>query len=797
MSLLNKVKGSLKGLVKIAGVEYPNQEQVEGDFGALAHQFVSDRADMLMPYMIGFEVVERNSSGSRVVGVFAFKISGKIYFIPVFFINGQIKGMVSLYDRDTNTFSQLTDSNISKILTPVVSDMGNTVDRRQMAKEVDYANMAGFSNPYAKIASSAIRGAWCDMANHASTALLDPDIKREFSNLVLSTKEAEFTPYESDDSELRYLLTWLGPRAEKTINDRILGTEKMASAVDMLYGNATAFKLRSGDFFKTAKEFDDRDYEVDGIHVKVVSNLHELSDEVTDENRKYFQEHGFEIEDKRDTRKLSELYMTDEAHTLTSPEVSGSYEIFGADGKFHKATIFLANTENKPLTSEGGAFILINGTGMLYSGDPSDILVKYNHATKEDLSKNLWKKGVKPSSSSIKIDNFYAVVNNSGKCEGVYDITGMRKEPGSPTTYAISDPEYNVPRAIASVTTSRRTPVLHDLSRMCTFPSNLIIRKGDASGARRSGKALIISSEGHRLIDLGRGARDNRADVSDGTSYNDPYSNKPFSLGTMSDYINGMYKEGFAKVSIRKDNGSLDTFDIISDVASNGSLNTKQATVLLTLGYNIDADTSKTIMKYARDDGEASFLVRLKSAQARLPEDDVFIPPYMFPEFTRSDSRTGTLIQDHSPEILTSHTISSLPPQNPLRPGIDDEAFSGSSNPESTDMEDIDDVFQLAEMAAETGQRTVFDHAGIAGLSKLYDVGSLLDSYIPEMMKSVDRLGRLLFLFYWRNQGFSERFGEDSMPEIEDTLLTIYRQFGDLVIKLGEKPISTDAGTTF
>jgi len=107
------------------------------------------------------------------------------------------------------------------------------------------------------------------------------------------------------------------------------------------------------------------------------------------------------------------------------------------------------------------------------------------------------------------------------------------------------------------------------------------------------------------------------------------------------------------------------------------------------------------------------------------------------------------------------------------------------------------EAFDLAAQAAQNGQKTVFDHAGIAGLAKLYDINSVIDSYVPEMNKSLDRIGRMLFMFHWKNEDFADRFGVDSMPEMEDTLTSIYKSYGDLILKLRERSIDPTDTSTF
>ena len=104
------------------------------------------------------------------------------------------------------------------------------------------------------------------------------------------------------------------------------------------------------------------------------------------------------------------------------------------------------------------------------------------------------------------------------------------------------------------------------------------------------------------------------------------------------------------------------------------------------------------------------------------------------------------------------------------------------------------DVQQLAQQAAQTGQSQVFDHGVIGGLSRTYDVSSAIDSYVPELLKAVDRLGRILFLFYWKNADFAERYGSQDMTDLEDEMRAVFKNLGDLVLKLRQKSIDGQEG---
>ena len=57
---------------------------------------------------------------------------------------------------------------------------------------------------------------------------------------------------------------------------------------------------------------------------------------------------------------------------------------------------------------------------------------------------------------------------------------------------------------------------------------------------------------------------------------------------------------------------------------------------------------------------------------------------------------------------------------------------------------------------------------------------------------ALDRLGRILFIFYWKNEDFAERYGEEDLAEMEDMLRGVFKSYGDLVLKLKEKSVTDD-----
>ena len=125
-------------LTKNAYVEQPDGNQFEKDFNSIAFAFLKDRASLLINYLLGFEIVKRSPDGTRGIGIFGFKVGKTLYYIPVFFLNGQIKGMESIIDTKKNQFYPLTEDWIDTIIGRQPISIGESASDEELS---------GVSNP--------------------------------------------------------------------------------------------------------------------------------------------------------------------------------------------------------------------------------------------------------------------------------------------------------------------------------------------------------------------------------------------------------------------------------------------------------------------------------------------------------------------------------------------------------------------------------------------------------------------------------------------------------------------------
>ena len=125
--------------IRRASTDQPTTSTQTKDDQAIAEAFAQqaytavgnrDRKIMCDPYLLGFEIVDKNEDNNRLVGVFAFRISGEIFMVPVFYLNGQIKGQDLIYRKSVNRFYPNTEKWVGYFVGKGDDATGRPVDRR-------------------------------------------------------------------------------------------------------------------------------------------------------------------------------------------------------------------------------------------------------------------------------------------------------------------------------------------------------------------------------------------------------------------------------------------------------------------------------------------------------------------------------------------------------------------------------------------------------------------------------------------------------------------------------------------
>lgn len=91
---------------------------------------------------------------------------------------------------------------------------------------------------------------------------------------------------------------------------------------------------------------------------------------------------------------------------------------------------------------------------------------------------------------------------------------------------------------------------------------------------------------------------------------------------------------------------------------------------------------------------------------------------------------------------------------------------------------------QIAQFSSSNQLPNVFEHGMVGSLVQVYDSLAMVDKYLPDMEEGLDRIGRILFLFYWKPRDFEDAYGTDDMTNLENQLLSNFKSFGSLVLDL-------------
>jgi hypothetical protein len=129
---------------------------LEQAFASLAHTYIADAAPKLLKYELGFQLLDRDEDGTYAAGAFCFKIGSHWAFAPVFFRNGELKGHELLYLKNQDMFVPLQGPWVNYLLGKGGDDrLGEPVDRNVSLLGLTGSNLTQIARSPYKTASAA------------------------------------------------------------------------------------------------------------------------------------------------------------------------------------------------------------------------------------------------------------------------------------------------------------------------------------------------------------------------------------------------------------------------------------------------------------------------------------------------------------------------------------------------------------------------------------------------------------------------------------------------------------------
>jgi hypothetical protein len=835
---------------------------VERAFMDQAYGFLANKAGKLMqdPYRLGFEVVYKNDSNTRMVGIFAFRVNDQIMYVPVFFLNGDIKGTDLLYRQETKSFVPLNDEWVTFLTEKNNYEPGMPVDRKEFTRANNHVRLEDIAYPpnykRDKRASQldAVGSEDADVNNDGKMNTTDAYLKKRREVIAKKVKDKKADPATIENlgdidkvieaafnKKVPATGKMLDPVGEEDLdidnNKKVDKTDKYLAArrkavseninKDAGYlihkfivedgGLKAVEKIAS--MFEGNYEFaealvsnlEEKDYMPQDLQVKSAavqketptlvlftgkagktehSYLLKKADETKDPNKspavnkfadKFFSQ-GYYLWDDRAASDLVPVYKDNEER-LDMIGGAGVYDVLLHDGSFRKAIVApKSQTDFKcsspPLTSGsysgdgwniGGVVEDIKYNSTSRSMYP-DMIICYMDGEKEsDLRRHVHGKFIKDHAQMLR-DGDLEKEMSSGKAYRIFDV-----EAG-----ALSAPFYVDSKKEEDGITYYSVVPMYGSSEFFTLTHNPDMTEND----------LRIGFMGAHVafVPVGMDSYKVKTDTYDGRPH------YQFNYKRITDAEIGDVASLDAWVTEYVKKASL-LYDHDSDTYSWRTGSREQTDYMERLNMTVKLATAGF-----HADAVDEMLTSTKSAgQTNWYFGDPEMSKVAFPIMQNRDAvfRTTTnqdfKVNQEYPQsfiLRTSKDSLQLPPQivgDAYDPGMgvkpDD---TGSSNNSGMSKEQLMTMSpeQIAQFASSNQLPNVFEHGLVGSLVQVYDSISMIDKYLPDMEEALDRMGRILFLFYWKPRDFEDAYGADDMTNLENQILSNFKSFGSLTLDL-------------
>jgi hypothetical protein len=847
---------------KKAAAQVMDNGSVERAFMDQAYGFLANKAGKLMqdPYRLGFEVVYKNDSNTRMVGIFAFRVNDQILYVPVFFLNGDIKGTDLLYRQETKSFVPLNEEWVTWLTEKNNYEPGIPVDRKEFTRANNHVRLEDIAYPpnykRDKRASQldAVGKEDADVNNDGETDTTDAYLKkrREVISKKVKDKKADPSTIENlgdidkvieaaFNKKIPATGKMLDPVGEEDADidnnkkvdktDKYLAARRKAVAESINKGagylirkfitedGGVAAINKVAAFFEASPEFaealvsniEEKDYLPQDLQVKsaaVQENkptlvlftgnpgktehayLLKKADATKDPNKspavnkfaeKFFSQ-GYYLWDDRADSDLVPVYKDNEER-LDMIGSAGIYDVLLHDGSFRKAIVApKSQTDFKcssaPLTSAsysgdswniGGVIEDIKYNSTSRSMYP-DIVICYMDGEKEsDMRRQVHGKFIKDQAQMLR-DGDLEKEMSTGKSFRIFD-----SEAG-----ALSAPFYVVEKREEDGITYYDVVPMHGSSDLFTLTHNPDMSEND----------LRIGFMGRDVafVPVGTESYKTKTDTYDGRPYHH-YRFKNISDSDIGDVasLDAWVTEYVKKASLLYDRDS-DTYSWRTGSREQTDYMGRIDMAVKLASGGFHADSVDEMLNTTKSAGQTNWYF-----------GDPEMNKVAFPITQNRDAifRTTTnqdfKVNQEYPQsfiLRTSKDSLQLPPQivgDAYDPGMGvkpDE--TGSSNNSGMSKEQLMTMSpeQIAQFASSNQLPNVFEHGLVGSLVQVYDSIAMIDKYLPDMEEALDRMGRILFLFYWKPRDFEDAYGADDMTNLENQILSNFKSFGSLTLDL-------------
>ena len=811
------------GLFKSAEVASGGETEFEQAFSSLAYAYLKDKAPRLLDFMVGFQLVDRNDDNTKAIGVFGFEVGDQWLYAPVFFLNGDLKGHELLYLKNKDAFVPLKENWVNYLIArkPHVLGEGSSanayelgglspnISRLSMPPGIGFGKRGfdawshGFLPLYAaaniksakslykeasldsQLALDTISGAPLEAALAPTAAKLDLNavlptsyglLKSAFDLSQKFTGVAEgFKNFYGADCFSRW-----GRELQKNASD---ASKAVLSSRPQVKQASTSNSL--------IPEVDDRpEHPVKSGKLRMYVYEHVTvhgAPELSDSEKEKLMRDTVLVKDERDDSEVSKAYNTQTRQILMNPDETNLYSVLEKPGNFSKMFVAVNPVSNRGAQDMATAVRLEGSGNKAWMNSYTGNVFADQDADREEW--NDWFDGLSDSDSLQVGGHYIAVVPTHSSSvpfqvresygDGVYKVD-FEDRPNYSETRIVQRPRVENGNYLGSYDPSPSpygATLRVDAEGKAGTKLRAIAGELRVPGAAKFLKLKEPSNySGGSLLIPCCGDDDNNSDP------------PIIQFGNIND-IQTMFYEKTARLKI---------YDGGSDVTITSPLGTKR--------FNKRAAFVSLVTEHGFSEKVAREMIGVAGAKNGVQYRVEYAPGFGDQQdLTKSafsslgpgpNSPISDLPADKGMELLGGRTP--VMTQSPIELSeIVPELDSNMTDPNVWDpfqnytAEDFQKTVSTAQQAASEGQKEVFDVSMVSSLLKTVRQDSLIDRYLGDLMKALNSLGRILFLFYWHQEEFEDRYGKSDMPELEDSIRNSFESLGDVTLFLKEKTIES------
>jgi hypothetical protein len=743
----------------------------EAKFAQMASATLAERAPSLQEEHVGFQLIDKNDEDTKAVGVSAYVINDLFAYIPVFFINGELKGMELLYVFQRDVFVPADDSWISMLKQEGLNSLGKPTDSNESRNPTDffyapedvmtpeYEGRFNYKTATAKVCLD-LKRAFDKFANDRNSRIKLDELKAMTSIPVVEGGFTGLVKEALSTVDLLEQIPQMDKQAQEAFIYTVLKNPDFANAMFNHYSTDEVHKLLKTAADEVVKE---GDKDVDEVTF-MTSNATGDMTVIPDKEKKLLIENGIYVKDTR--TNFSKVYQDEiDTSVFQNPTEPNIYDVMMYDGSTERYLILFPNN-------------LVDGSRYTRQWDHQNAdrevaLIPMTGNKKYHCCKarDVWCKisaGVTSTQQAILQKGQDANLRNMGRLRK-QDLKDWEKVFGGKVLLVQS------PGCVFQTEFCSDDTVKGEILLRRTAGDPYVDRNYWRDNPVKDLCSHFVGSEGSLNV------YDYNMIIPEGTKIYTQERDKTLKLGAPK--VVGLR---FAKEASSVGMSALSLHVVGERVTigfkgeTSAPLHKHAAIKYLTMEHKIEGGQSINLIKEASEAKHGRKIFRvIHAADANIFKQADSInnmadygtsvnPPFNGGPRGRRENAVTTKTHTSSGRALSGPVDASNQPIMPQ------------------------EVIDRATRASQAGITEVFNVEVMKGLIDVADLNQLKKGYLAKMVKGMDATGRILFLYYWHQEKFEETYGMNDTQKLENTLRSVFQSMGDLILFLREKSTYND-----